>query len=46
MLCDLAEKNKNIVAITAAMREGTGLVDYSSRFPERFYDVGIAEGTL
>ena len=26
------------------MREGTGLVDYSSRFPERFYDVGIAEG--
>ena len=44
VLCDLAEKNKNIVAITAAMREGTGLVDYSSRFPERFYDVGIAEG--
>ena len=42
VLCDLAEKNKNIVAITAAMREGTGLVEYSSRFPERFYDVGIA----
>ena len=44
VLCDLAEKNKNIVAITAAMKEGTGLVNYSSRFPERFYDVGIAEG--
>ena len=44
VLCDLAEENKNIVAITAAMREGTGLVEYSSRFPERFYDVGIAEG--
>ena len=44
MICDLAEENKNIVAITAAMREGTGLVEYSSRFPERFYDVGIAEG--
>ena len=44
VICDLAEENKNIVAITAAMREGTGLVEYSSRFPERFYDVGIAEG--
>tara|TARA_B100000886_G_scaffold122260_2_gene82345 strand:+ start:464 stop:2335 length:1872 start_codon:yes stop_codon:yes gene_type:complete len=44
VLCDLAEKNKNIVAITAAMREGTGLVEFSSRFPDRFYDVGIAEG--
>ena len=44
VLCNLAEENKNIVAITAAMREGTGLVEYSSRFPERFYDVGIAEG--
>ena len=32
------------MAITAAMREGTGLVEFSSRFPERFYDVGIAEG--
>ena len=44
VLCDLAEQNKNIVAITAAMREGTGLVEFSSRFPDRFYDVGIAEG--
>mgnify|MGYP003312136484 CR=1 FL=1 len=44
VLCDLADQNKNIVAITAAMREGTGLVEFSSRFPDRFYDVGIAEG--
>ena len=44
VLCDLAEKNNQIVAITAAMREGTGLVDYSSKFPKRFFDVGIAEG--
>jgi len=44
VLCDLAEENNKIIAITAAMREGTGLVDYSSRFPKRFFDVGIAEG--
>jgi len=44
VLCDLAEENNKIVAITAAMREGTGLVEYSSRFPKRFFDVGIAEG--
>ena len=44
VLCNLAKENKNIVAITAAMREGTGLVNYSSKFPNRFYDVGIAEG--
>jgi len=44
VLCDLADENKDVVAITAAMREGTGLVEFSSRFPERFYDVGIAEG--
>ena len=44
VLCDLADENKDVVAITAAMREGTGLVKFSSRFPERFYDVGIAEG--
>jgi 1-deoxy-D-xylulose-5-phosphate synthase len=44
VVCNLAKENKNIVAITAAMREGTGLVNYSSKFPDRFYDVGIAEG--
>ncbi len=38
-----AEKNKDIVAITAAMTEGTGLAAFKDRFPERFFDVGIAE---
>ena len=42
-LCLLAEKNENICAITAAMSLGTGLNDFSNKFPERFYDVGIAE---
>jgi len=39
----LAEKNKKVIAVTAAMPEGTGLVKFSKMFPERFYDVGIAE---
>jgi len=39
----LAEKNEKIIAVTAAMPEGTGLVKFSEMFPERFYDVGIAE---
>ncbi|MEG1256352.1 1-deoxy-D-xylulose-5-phosphate synthase [Clostridium sp.] len=39
----LAEKNKKIVAVTAAMPEGTGLEEFSKIFPERFFDVGIAE---
>jgi len=38
-----AEKNKDIIAITAAMTEGTGLAAFKERFPERFFDVGIAE---
>jgi len=42
-VCKLAEKDPRVVAITAAMSEGTGLVDFSKRFPERFFDVGIAE---
>jgi 1-deoxy-D-xylulose-5-phosphate synthase len=42
-LCELAEKDSRIVAITAAMSEGTGLDEFSKRFPERFFDVGIAE---
>jgi 1-deoxy-D-xylulose-5-phosphate synthase len=42
-LVRLAEKDKKIVAITAAMEDGTGLRGYSSRFPERFFDIGIAE---
>ena len=39
----LADKDEKIVAITAAMAEGTGLCGFRDRFPERFYDVGIAE---
>lgn len=39
----LAEKNQDIVAITAAMKTGTGLLKFSEKFPDRFYDVGIAE---
>ncbi len=39
----LAETNRKIVAVTAAMPEGTGLAEFSERFPDRFYDVGIAE---
>ena len=42
-LIELAEKNEKIVAITAAMRDGTGLKDFSIKYPERFFDVGIAE---
>ena len=42
-ICDLAEKDARIVAITAAMQEGTGLDEFARRFPDRFFDVGIAE---
>jgi 1-deoxy-D-xylulose-5-phosphate synthase len=42
-LCDMAERDPNIVAITPAMREGSGLVEYSKRFPDRYFDVAIAE---
>ncbi len=42
-LIELARKDEKIVAITAAMAEGTGLKKYSETFPERFFDVGIAE---
>jgi 1-deoxy-D-xylulose-5-phosphate synthase len=42
-LTELAEKDNRIVAITAAMLEGTGLKEFARRFPDRFYDVGIAE---
>lgn len=44
VLCDLAQEEKRVCAITAAMLSGTGLEAFSSRFPERFFDVGIAEG--
>ena len=42
-LARLAEEDERIIAITAAMEDGTGLRGYSSRFPERFFDIGIAE---
>ena len=42
-LCDMAERDARVVAITPAMREGSGLVEYSKRFPERYFDVAIAE---
>jgi 1-deoxy-D-xylulose-5-phosphate synthase len=42
-LCDMAEADKRLVAITPAMREGSGMVEFEKRFPERYHDVGIAE---
>jgi 1-deoxy-D-xylulose-5-phosphate synthase len=42
-IVELAEKNEKIIAITAAMVAGTGLDAFAARFPERFFDVGIAE---
>ena len=42
-LCDMAERDERLIGITPAMREGSGLVEFSKRFPERYFDVGIAE---
>lgn len=42
-LVELAQKDEKIVAITPAMREGSGLTEFSKKFPDRFFDVGIAE---
>ncbi len=42
-LCDMAEKDDRLVAITPAMREGSGMVEFEKRFPRRYHDVGIAE---
>ena len=42
-LCDMAEQDPRLVGITPAMREGSGMVEFHKRFPERYYDVGIAE---
>ncbi|MEW6412165.1 MAG: 1-deoxy-D-xylulose-5-phosphate synthase [Candidatus Zixiibacteriota bacterium] len=44
VMLELAEKDKKVVAITAAMAPGTGLVPFSEKYPDRFFDVGIAEG--
>lgn len=42
-MCDLAEKDSRICCVTAAMAEGTGLATFAEKFPQRFFDVGIAE---
>jgi 1-deoxy-D-xylulose-5-phosphate synthase len=42
-LCDMAQADPRIVGVTPAMREGSGLVEFSRRFPERYFDVAIAE---
>lgn len=42
-LCDMAKTETNFVAITPAMREGSGMVDFAKQYPDKFYDVGIAE---
>ena len=42
-LCDMAERDPDIIGITPAMREGSGLVEFSKRFPDRYFDVAIAE---
>ena len=44
IVCEIARNRKDTVCITAAMREGTGLVPYANEFQSRYYDVGIAEG--
>ena len=42
-ICDMAKQDDDLVAITPAMREGSGLVTFSESFPQRYFDVGIAE---
>src|SRR6202043_3384292 len=42
-LCDMAERDPTIIGITPAMREGSGLVEFSKRFADRYFDVAIAE---
>ncbi len=42
-ICELAKTNKKIVGITASMKDGTGLAEFAKEFPDRFFDVGIAE---
>ena len=43
IMCDLGEKEPKLVAITAAMKDGTGLSKFQEKYPDRFFDVGIAE---
>ena len=42
-MCEIAEKNENVAAITAAMTDGTGLKDFALKYPNRIFDAGIAE---
>jgi 1-deoxy-D-xylulose-5-phosphate synthase len=42
-LCDMAAQDKRLIGVTPAMREGSGLVEFEKRYPDRYYDVGIAE---
>jgi 1-deoxy-D-xylulose-5-phosphate synthase len=42
-LCDMAARDPSIIGVTPAMREGSGLVEFSKRFPDRYFDVAIAE---
>jgi 1-deoxy-D-xylulose-5-phosphate synthase len=42
-LCDMAARDPRIIGVTPAMREGSGLVEFSKRFPDRYFDVAIAE---
>lgn len=42
-LCDMALQDERLIGITPAMREGSGLVEFAQRFPQRYFDVGIAE---
>ncbi len=42
-LCDIAARDPRIIAVTPAMREGSGMVEFEKQFPERYFDVGIAE---
>src|SRR5690606_25622358 len=42
-ICDMAALDERLIAITPAMREGSGLVEFEKRFPQRYFDVGIAE---
>ena len=44
VVCEIGRNRNDTICITAAMKEGTGLVPFAIEFPERFYDVGIAEG--
>ena len=44
VMCKLGERDERVTAITAAMPDGTGLKRFSNKYPERFFDVGIAEG--